>query len=456
MARILIVEDEPHMAKTLEFLLHDRHELIFATDGRQAIDHARRTDLDAAILDINLPDMDGLQVLRELRQLRPETQPLMITARKDVKTAVEAMKLGASDYLQKPFEEEELLMAVDRALEKRCLVKQVSFLYEEVRSPFGFDKILTQCPAMQELLQSAQRAASADQTVLISGETGTGKEILARAIHFAGPRARRPFVAFNCARYTETLIESELFGHEEGAFTGATRTHRGKFEQAHGGTLFLDEIGLMPPATQARLLRVLEDRRVERVGGEGSFQVDVRVVAATNADLEELVSRGAFRSDLYYRLKVIPLSLPPLRERAGDIPLLADHFLRARGAGKKFDSEALRLLSAYDWPGNVRELQNLIEALVVTTDARVLDSASVAKHLFSRVARSPQDLLAIPPGPDYERRMSTFEKDLILDALRRHGWNRTRAAQELGWHRNTLLHKMRRLEIADTHPDTSE
>jgi DNA-binding NtrC family response regulator len=451
-ARILIVEDEQHMARTLEFLLQDKYRVTLASTGRSAIDQAKKTDFDLYLLDMNLPDTDGLQVLRSIKEFRSDAVAIMVTARKDVKTAVECMKAGAYDYIQKPFEKEDLLIGVERALEKRRLSRQNEHLYEEARAPYGFENVVARSEAMQKVFDLARRAASTDTSVLITGETGVGKDLIARAIHFGGARARGPFIAFNCARYTDSLIESELFGHEAGAFTGAQKARKGKFEQAHEGTLFLDEIGLMPMPTQSRMLRVLEERRVERVGGEGPIDVDVRIIAATNSCLEEMIAEKTFRQDLYYRLKVLKIEVPPLRERREDIPLLAEHFVnaaceKAARPPKAFEPDAMELLRQYDWPGNVRELQNLVDMLVVTIDSEAIPSEAIAKDLLSRVARHPMDLASIPTGGNYGERVNAFERQMLADALERNAWNKLRTAKELGWHRNTVDYKIKKLGI---------
>lgn len=451
--RILIVEDESHMARTLELLLKPHYRLAFASKGEEGVRSAARDDFDLVLLDIMLPDMTGLDVLERIRRERPATQVIVLTARTDVKTAVEAMKRGAYDYLQKPIEEEALRMAIERALEKRRLEREVDRLRTEVEGSFGLPGIIGTGPWRDALVDLIQRSAAADSNVLILGETGTGKELIARAVHYASPRRRGPFVPFNCARYTDSLIESDLFGHEAGAFTGAVRAHRGKFEQASGGTLFLDEVGLMPPETQARLLRVLEDGRVERVGAEAPIEVDVRVIAATNASLEELVAGGKFRGDLYYRLRVIKIEVPPLRERKEDIEALTRHFLaryceKTGRPLKSLDADGLAVLRSYDWPGNVRELENLIEMLVVLVDGPVIPAVHIVKELFSRMVSDPAKLAEISTSrTKIDRVLLEFERRLLEEALARNKWNKARTAQELGWHRNTIDYKIRKLGI---------
>jgi DNA-binding NtrC family response regulator len=456
--RILIVEDEAHMAKTLELLLKPRYRLSFASTGEEGICAAARDDFDVVLLDIMLPDTTGLAVLEHVRRERPATQVIVLTARADVRTAVDAMKKGAYDYLQKPVEEEDLRMAIERAMEKRRLEREVDRLRTEVEGSFGLPSIVGTGAWRDALLDLIKRSATADSNVLILGETGTGKELIARAVHYSGPRRRGPFVPFNCARHTDALIESDLFGHEAGAFTGAMRTHRGKFEQASGGTLFLDEVGLMPGETQARLLRVLEDGRVERVGAEAPIEVDVRIIAATNAPLEELVSEGRFRGDLYYRLKVIQIEVPPLRERKEDIEALAHHFLakyceKTGRPLKAFDADGLAVLRSYDWPGNIRELENLVEMLVVLVDGPTIPSVHIVKELFSRLVSDPAKLAEMSTSRTrIDRVLIEFEKRLLEEALTRNKWNKARTAQELGWHRNTIDYKIKKLGIVRPEP----
>ncbi|HLG42404.1 MAG TPA: sigma-54 dependent transcriptional regulator [Planctomycetota bacterium] len=452
--RILIVEDETHMARTLELLLKPRkHRIAFASTGEEGVQAARLEDFDVVLLDIMLPDLDGLKVLEQVRRDRPATQVIMLTAKKDVKTAVEAMKKGAYDYLQKPVEEEDLLMAVDRALEKRRLEREVNRLRTEVAGSYELGNIVGESPAMRPVFDLIKRSGPADSNVLILGETGTGKELIARAIHYQGPRRGEAFVPFNCARYTDTLIESDLFGHEAGAFTGASRMHRGKFEQANGGTLFLDEIGLMPAQTQARLLRVLEDRRVERVGGEAPIEVDVRIIAATNASLEELVAERKFREDLYYRLKVIKIAVPPLRDRKEDIEPLVQRFLarfceKTGKPLKRLDADGMAVLRSYDWPGNVRELENLMEMLVVLVDGPEIPSMNIVKELFSRMVTDPAKLSEMSTSrSSIDRVLVEFERRLLEEALVRNCWNKVKTAQELGWHRNTIDYKLKKLGL---------
>jgi DNA-binding NtrC family response regulator len=451
--RILIVEDEAHMVRTLELLLKSLYTLSVATNAEEGIRRATKEEHDVVLLDVNLPDMSGLKVLEEVRKARPQTEVIMVTARTDVKTAVEAMKTGAYDYLQKPFEAEDLLRTVERAFEKRALEARVGRLQKEVSEPYAFENIIGKSAAMAPVFELIEKSSRADSNVLILGETGTGKELIGRAIHFNGERKDGPFVPFNCARYTDTLIESDLFGHEPGAFTGATRRHRGKFELADRGSLFMDEIGLMPSETQARLLRVLEDGCVERVGAEESIRVDVRVITATNSNLEELVKESRFREDLYYRLKVIRIPVPPLRERKEDIEPLAEAFLarfceKMGRPKKRLEPEGLKVLKDYDWPGNVRELQNLIEMLVALVDEPVIPSIHIVKELFSRMVTDPGKLSQISTSrTSIEGMLIDFETRLLEEALERNNWNKVRTAKELGWHRNTIDYKIKKLGI---------
>lgn len=453
--RVLVVDDDPHITRMLQAMLEEKYRVSCALSAGEAVQRLRQDHFDLALLDVNLPDMSGLDLLQMLKQEQPGIQVIMITGGVEVRTAVEAMKRGAYDYIQKPFDQEDLLLSVARALEERDLKREVDYLRSQVSAPYTFENIIATSPRMQAVFEAARKAASVDSNVLIVGETGTGKELLARAIHYNSRRRQKPFVAFNCARFTESLIESELFGHEAGAFTGATRPRKGIFEQADGGTLFLDEVGLTPPETQSRLLRVLEERKIQRLGAERPVDVDVRLIAATNADLTGLIEQKKFRSDLYYRLKVIRIEIPPLRERREDIPLLASYFLkkfcdRMGKPLKRLDDKALELFLRYDWPGNVRELENLIEMLVVLVDTQTISGVHVGKELFSRLipATAAGGLPSLPEEHrSIEDLLNEFEKRLLINALERNGWNKVRTAQELGWHRNTLDYKIKKLGI---------
>jgi DNA-binding NtrC family response regulator len=443
---ILVVDDDPGVRESFRLILEDHYDVVDVPDGPSALDVVRASPMDLVLLDIRLPGMDGIEVLERIKAIDDRAEVILVTAVKTVRTAVAAMKLGAFDYLTKPFEEDELLSLASRALERRTLEREVALLRSELARTHDLDEIVGQHPVMERLHGLIAQVARTSTTVLITGESGTGKELVARAIHRYGSRREGPFVAINPAAIVESLIESELFGHERGAFTGAHQRKLGKFELAQGGTLFLDEIGTLRADLQAKLLRVLQEREIERVGGTRSIKIDVRVIAATNTDLKDAVSRGTFREDLYYRLNVVPIVVPPLRERAQDVPLLAEHFLRrdTRDFNKRIEGlspEAVAALQAYRWPGNVRELENVIERCVVLGDGPIIQLNDL-----------PLDVL-LPPQATRVRAAESlplneatdqFERQIVLRVLERVGWNLTEAGRILAIHRNSLRMKLAR------------
>jgi DNA-binding NtrC family response regulator len=367
--RVLLIDDEARVRTSLKMVLEPNYEILQAADAQEGLDTFRKEGPDLVLLDVILPGTDGLAVLEILRSESRMTPVIMLTGTKSVKTAVDAMKLGAADYLSKPFDVEELRIIVDRALSSQALEREVKQLRAQVVQRYAFHNLIGKSHGMQEIYAKIEQVADSRTTVLITGESGTGKELVAKALHYNSGRRERPFIALNCAALPETLIESELFGHEKGSFTDATARRVGQFELANTGTLFLDEIGDLSAMTQVKLLRVLQEREFTRIGGVQSIKVDVRIVAATNRNLEDMVRKGQFREDLYYRINVISLFLPPLRERDEDIPLLAKHFLAKRVEEEKrphieFGKEALEVLTRYPWPGNVREMENNEQALV--------------------------------------------------------------------------------------------
>jgi DNA-binding NtrC family response regulator len=437
---VLVVDDDPGVRESFRLTLEDHYDVIDVPDGPHALDAVRASHVDLVLLDIRLPEMDGIEVLERLKAIDEGIEVILVTAVKTVRTAVAAMKLGAFDYLTKPFEEDELLAVIARALEKRALEREVTFLRGELARARDFDEIVGQHPAMQKIYRLIAQVARTTTTVLITGESGTGKELVARAIHRQGPRRDRSFVAVNPAAIAESLIESELFGHERGAFTGAHQRKLGRFELAQGGTLFLDEIATLKEELQIKLLRVLQEREIERVGGTHPIKIDVRIIAATNADLKDAVARGAFREDLYYRLNVVSIDVPPLAQRADDVPLLVEHFVHrySRECNKPVDGLSPEVLSAlrdYEWPGNVRELQNVIERGVVLAEGPVIQLSDL-----------PLDVLL----PKHRERIRTadhlplknateeFERQIVLRVLERVGGNQSEAARILGLHRNTI------------------
>jgi DNA-binding NtrC family response regulator len=437
---VLIVDDDAGLRESFRLILEDGYELVEAADGRQALEIVRNREIDLVLLDIRLPEMDGIEVLERIKAMDEQVEVILVTAVKTVRTAVAAMKLGAFDYLTKPFEEDDLLAVVRRALEKRSLEREVVFLRSELARRPEFGEIVGMHAEMQKLFRLIAQVARTSTTVLITGESGTGKELIARAIHRQGARREKPFVAVNPAALSETLLESELFGHEKGAFTGAYQRKLGKLEMAQGGTLFLDEIGTLKPELQGKLLRVLQEREIERVGGTRIIRIDVRVIAATNVDLKQAVANQTFREDLYYRLNVVPISVPPLRDRRDDIPLLVEHFIRRYNAemnkrSERLSPEAMAVLHDYPWPGNVRELQNIMERLVGLVDTPIIGMNDLPLDLLL-----PDHTVRLRQAETLPLREATeeFERQIVLRVLERVRWNRSEAARILGIHRNSL------------------
>src|SRR5438132_4422979 len=416
---ILVVDDDPGVRESFRLILEDHYDVLDVPDGPRALEVVRSAQVDLVLLDIRLPDMDGIEVLERTKAIDEGIEVILVTAVKTVRTAVAAMKLGAFDYLTKPFEEDELLQLIRRALEKRSLEREVAFLRAELARTQESDEMVGQHPAMQKLRRVIAQVARTTATVLVSGQSGTGKELIARAIHREGPRRDKPFVAVNPAAIVESLIESELFGHEKGAFTGAIAKKLGKFELAQGGTIFLDVIGSLRLDLQTKLLRVLQQREIERIGGTRPVAVDVRVIAATNVNLRQAVKDRAFREDLYYRLNVVPVHVPPLRERREDIPHLIEHFVRkiARECNRDVrgvSAGALEVLTRYDWPGNVRELENVIHRAVVLTGSAVIQLQDVPLDVAMPETGSR---LGEDTGPPLREAMEQFERQYILRVL---------------------------------------
>jgi DNA-binding NtrC family response regulator len=439
--RILVVDDEEIVRESLSgWLRKDGYSVESISDGRGAIDALRAGRAAIVLLDLKMPGMDGLQVLEEARRLRPETVFVLMTAYATVDTAVAAMKLGAYDYLVKPFDPEELSVLVQRIVSQQALVQENESLRRALKLEYGFHDMVSKSAGMQRVFELARVAARSASTILILGESGSGKEVLARAIHVESPRAGGPFVAISCAALTETLLESELFGHEKGSFTGAVSRRKGKFEVAQGGTLFLDEVGDVSPKLQLDLLRVLEERRFQRVGGTETIEADVRVIAATNRDLGKAVADGCFREDLFYRLNVIPVTLPPLRERREDIPLLVQHFLErlSNELQRRLDGvspQGMAALMAHAWPGNVRELRNVLERGAVVAKSSIVQLADLALP-------APDAARADPQGEPLS--LEALEKRHVAEVLAWTGGNVTHAARVLGIDRMTLYNKMKR------------
>ncbi|MBI2525057.1 MAG: sigma-54-dependent Fis family transcriptional regulator [Candidatus Rokubacteria bacterium] len=445
--RVLVVDDERNIREALARLLEKAgHEVGAAASGEEALAALQDGGVELVITDLRMVGTGGLEVLKAAKQHFPEAEVVLLTAYGSVESAVEAMKLGAYDYLVKPVDPERLLHLVAKALEHRALKQEVRELRERVAIKTAFGLIVGRSVQMRKAHETVRQVAPTLATVLIMGESGTGKELVARAIHSRSPRRGGPFVTLNCGALPETLVESELFGYERGAFTGAAGTRAGRVEQANGGTLFLDEVGEMSPKTQVDLLRALQEREVRRLGGDRPKTVDVRFIAATNKDLAEAVKTGAFREDLYYRLAVVPITLPPLRDRSEDIPLLATVFLREfctqYGCSEKsFSATALQMLRGYAWPGNVRELRNVVERLVVTVGARLIRPI----HLPSTVmtGSAPERSITIPLGLP----LHAVEEQVIRKTLQDVTSHRERAAKTLGISARALHYKLRRYQI---------
>jgi two-component system response regulator HydG len=455
--RILVVDDEESVRTLLTDIMElEGYHVETAATVPEALSKIGREVYDLVLTDLKIGPHSGMEIVKHVRSTSTETEVMMITAYATVETAVQAMKLGACDYITKPFQFEELTHRIRNVLERKQLRKEVEILREQFQRRFGFESIIGESRELLKVLEKVKKIAPTEATVLITGETGTGKELIAKAIHNLSRRADKPFVSVNCAAFPEQLLESELFGHAKGAFTGAISARRGLIEEAHGGTLFLDEIGDTPLSIQVKLLRALEDKTIRRLGENRTITVDVRFIASTNRHLEEAIRRKEFREDLFYRLNVISIHLPPLRARRGDIPLLANHFLRLysereRKAVVGFTESALSLLINYDYPGNVRELENIVEQAVAIAVGEWITPAelppSVREHGYN------------PPTKEIERTLHDVERDLIVEAIERNQGNLEKAAKDLGMSRTTLWRKMKKYEVGrprtrrTSHPD---
>src|SRR6266849_3971859 len=450
--RVLIIDDEkPHAEAVAESLARIGYECVIATSGTAGAEKLERDDFDVILTDLRMEDMDGLALLRKAKQEQPDAEVVLITGHGDVKTAVEAIKEGAANYLTKPVDMGELRAIVDKSAERLRLGRANRELQRQLDEKFGFEGVIGNSPKMHDIIAKLRDIAPTSATVLIQGETGTGKELVAKAIHTNSPRKNKPFVAMNCTALNENLLEDELFGHEPGSFTGAERLRKGRFEHANGGTLFLDEVGDMPVTLQAKLLRVLENKEVLRIGSNESIKVNVRLLSATNHDLEAAAAAGKFRQDLYFRLKVVTVRLPPLRERREDLPLLTAHFIKEfnQQHGKRVQgiSEPLRqAMAAYDWPGNVRELRNLIESMVVQDHDGTLDLNDIQEGDSLRSTLSSDNHSAGPSGL-VGRPLNEVERFYIEQTLGLTGGNREEAARLLGIGERTLYRKIKKWEL---------
>ena len=443
-ATILVVDDENGVRQSFDMVLSDDYEVLLAPTGKEAIDIFNKNTIDLILLDIRLPDIDGLDLLVKLKEIDPNNEVIMVTAVREIQSAVRAIKAGAYEYIIKPFEVDEVLTIINRALEKRHLVKEVLYLRDELERHQPFEEMVGESKNMKRVFDLIAMVSKSDGTVLIQGESGTGKELVARAIHNLSPRNHQPLVVINCAVIPAALMESEIFGHNKGAFTGADKTRIGKMEIADKGTVFLDDIDAAEINMQAKLLRVIQEKEFERLGGTKVLKADVRFVAASNKNLKALISKNQFREDLYYRLNVFPITLPPLRARKSDIPLLLDHFLKiqAKKSGqppKGFSERTTKVFIDYDWPGNVRELQNMVQRLFTTTKGAVIRIKDISP--FDIDQRDIKDV-------SLKEAVNLFEQQYIAGVLDQEGGNRSKAAKRLDIHRNTLRAKIKEREAS--------
>ena len=445
---ILLIDDEPSQVTSIaSFLKRREYTVLSASSGREGIGVLGRSKVDLVLTDFRMPDMNGLEVLKSARQINPEVPVIVITAFSDTQDAVRVMKEGAFDYLSKPIDLDELELLIRKVVEISYLRSENELLRSQLKERFRFDAIISQSGEMEEVLNTAGRVAPSNATVLIRGESGTGKELIAKAVHYASKRSGKAMVTVNCAALSDGVLESELFGHEKGAFTGASQRHMGRFEMADGGTLFIDEIGDISPRVQVKLLRALQFGEIERVGGSEVLKVDVRVIAATNRNLEELIAKGEFREDLFYRINVVTINLPPLRERKTDIPLLIQHFIDkfSNENGKKISGisrEAQDQLIKHDFPGNIRELENLVERAVALAREEIITSSELPSGLSTgseNMLLNPRDL-----KQSYHDKVAAFEKALLLHALETESGNQSKAARLLGM---TERHFRSRMQI---------
>jgi two-component system, NtrC family, response regulator AtoC len=458
---LLVVDDETGVRQSLQLVFNKTYNVIEACSADEAIQKTCSEKPDVILLDIMMPGTDGLAVLKQIKSVHPECQVIMLTGLNTARTAFVAKGTGAFDYVTKPFDVEELRMRVEHALEKIQLSRELERLKEEVGRKYGVEHVIGRSKQIIDVFKAVSMVAAKKSTVLITGESGTGKELIARAIHYNSDRRAKPFVVVNCAALPDTLIESELFGYERGAFTNASQKKIGRFELAHGGTLFLDEIGELNLGTQAKFLRAVEQETFTRLGGTDEIKVDVRVVAASNRDLEQMARNAEFRPDLFYRLNVVSLFLPPLRERCEDIPLLLDHFLRLKAqehsiATKTLSPEVVDFFVSYPWPGNIRELENLIERLTILTphETVTLRDLPVGMRSTDQTATLKEDVLnGSRPLSDA---VDEFERELIVKALQRTGFNQTKAASLLGTSRRILKYRIEKLKINDPNDSDGE
>ena len=452
--KVLVVDDDPKAKQLLSrFLEIEGYAVTCAKDGRSALVELKAGGINLILTDLKMPHMDGIELIKQAKSIDPNVLGVVVTGFATIDSAVEAMKVGAFDYVSKPFQLDEIRLVVQRAFEYKRLQAENIVLKKNLRSKYKFENIIGDHPKMQKVFDLIQKVASSDATILIQGASGTGKELVAKAIHYNSPRRERPMIAVNCGAIPENLLESELFGHVKGAFTDAVTSRVGRFEAADGGTIFLDEIGDMSPNLQVKALRVIQEREFEPIGSTRTVKVDVRILAATNQNLEELVERKRFREDLFYRLNVIPITIPPLRERRSDIQPLLNHFLETfrmeeRKEIEPLSQEVVELLVNYDWPGNVRELENLVERLVILNDRGRIEVNDLPGRYRTGISVKLDDPFDIPEnGLDFNKAVGEFENAIIRAALDRTGGNKNLAARLLNLKRTTLVEKIKRMEL---------
>jgi two-component system response regulator PilR (NtrC family) len=449
MAKILIVEDELSMRDVLRILLEgEGYATVAASDGQEGLSWLQKDIFDLVITDIRMPGADGFEILRKAQEVAPDTTVIMMTAFGTMESAIEAMKLGAYDYIHKPFKIDEIRLIVKNALDKKRLETEVSLLREKVKAAYEVENMIGRSARMKEILELLPKIACNNSNVLITGESGTGKDLVATALHNLSPRHDKNFVAINCASFPEGLLESEIFGHMKGAFTGAVHNKQGLFETADGGTMFLDEVAEMPVNLQSKLLRAIENGIFRRLGGTTDIKVNARIIAATNKDLREEVRSGNFREDLFFRLNVIPLHLPPLRERAEDIPLLLEHFLRKYGDGKRqFSGSAMERLMSLSWRGNIRELENLVERVLLFTDKQTITDADLPLDAADSASGGEEAAPAIRDGINLEDTIAELEKKYLMEALSATGGKKTEAAKLLNLSFRSFRHRLSKYGI---------
>ncbi|NQT63727.1 MAG: sigma-54-dependent Fis family transcriptional regulator [Candidatus Marinimicrobia bacterium] len=447
MYSVLLIDDDMSLSRVLGYQLEQSgFDVVVVNSGKDGLEQFKEKSFDIVVTDIQMPDMSGIEVLGEIRKIDVNIVIILITAYGSVDNAIEACRLGADDYLTKPFGQEQLLFVIEKAMRLRELQSDNTKLRRELKGKHNFSNLVTNNSEMESVLEMAGQIADSETTTLILGESGTGKELIAKAVHYNSSRAKKPLITVNCPSIPDNLLESELFGHVRGSFTGAIRDRKGKFEMANGGTIFLDEIGDLRETVQAKLLRVLQEQEIERLGDSKTTKVNVRIIAATNKDLWQLSQTGKFREDLYYRLSVIPITIPPLRDRSGDVPILINHFLKKYSRSKNFkiDSEVFDILDHYSWPGNIRELENLVQRLVTLTKGELITSSDLPGHIRSSEANLNPLSLKIPADG---LSLHEVEEKLIRETLQKANGNQSKAARLLKIPRHVLLYRLKKLGI---------